>query len=141
MIFPISGFIYTDLSLKLYLNNEVYLDHGITTLAAVNSHHFDSLNTSHTGDWRCEVQQKDLRLTWVTNYVRINVRKAPNIYTNLMEDTLTAPLFGWMKTETNVLIGIIAIVVVVVLLVTIFVVIYFTFCTLKRPRYRRNRRL
>lgn len=127
--------------MKLYLNNEVYLDHGTTTLAAVNAHHFESLNKSLTGDWKCVVQQKDLKLTWVTNYVRINVRKAPNVYTNLMEDKLTAPLFAWMKTETNVLIGVLVIVFTVVLLVTVFLVIYFKFCTLKQPRYKRNRRL
>lgn len=127
--------------MKLYLNDKVYLDHGTTTLAAVNVYHFDSLNTSHTGDWKCVVQQKDLRLSWVTNYVRMNVKKAPNLYTNLMEDKLTAPLFGWMKTETNVLIGIIFIVVLVHVLVAAFLVIYFKFCTLKQPRYKRNRRL
>lgn len=127
--------------MKIYLNDKVYINHGTTTLAAVNIHHIESLNISHTGDWKCEVRQKDLKLIWVTNYVRVNVRKAPNLYTNLMEDKLTAPLFGWMKTETNVLIGLIAIVVLVFLLVAIFLVIYFKFCTLKTPRYKRNRRL
>lgn len=139
--FNLVGFVYTDLSMKLYLNDKVYLDYGTTTLAAVNTHFFPSLNTSHNGDWKCEVQQKDLKHTWVTNYFRIKVKKAPNIYTNLMEDKLTAPIFAWMKTETNVLIGIIVIVVVTVLLVVIFLILYFKFCTLKKPRYKRNRRL
>lgn len=127
--------------MKLILNNKVYLDHGTTTLAAVNTHHFDHLNMSHTGDWKCVVQQKDLRLTWVTQYVRMNVRKAPNLFTNLMEDKLTAPLFGWMKTEMNVRIGLIVIILTVFVLVALFLVIYFKFCTLKKPRYKRNRRL
>lgn len=127
--------------MTLFLNNKVYHDFGITTLAAVNVYHFDSLNTSLTGDWKCVIQQKDLKLTWVTNYVRINVQKAPNIYTNLMEDKLTAPIFGWMKTETNVLIGLIGIVIMVTLFVGVFLLIYFKFCTLKTSRYKRNRRL
>lgn len=127
--------------MKLYLNNKVYLDHGTTTLAAVNTHYFESLNTSLSGDWECVIQQKDLGLNWVTNYIRIRVRKAPNLYTNLMEDKLTAPLFAWMKTETNVLVGVIMIIVIVVLLVVLFLVIYFKFCTLKNPRRKRNRRL
>lgn len=139
--FLILGYIYTDLSMKIFLNRGVYLDHGTTTLAAVNTYSLNSLNMSHSGDWKCVIQQKDLGLTWVTNYVRINVKKAPNLYTNLMEDKLTAPLFGWMKTETNVLIGLIAIIFIVILLVVIFLVIYFKFCTLKQPRYKRNRRL
>ncbi|XP_023312772.1 uncharacterized protein LOC111692874, partial [Anoplophora glabripennis] len=123
----ILGYIYTDLSLKLFLNNEVYIDHGTTTLAAVNIHQFDSLNMSHTGHWRCVVEQKDLKLSWVTNYLKVNVKKAPNVYTNLMEDKLTAPLFGWLKTDRNVLVALIFIVVSVVLLVISFLVIYFKF--------------
>ncbi|KAG5896415.1 hypothetical protein JTB14_022498 [Gonioctena quinquepunctata] len=71
----ILGYIYSDLSMKLLLNDKVYMDHGTTTLAAVNTHFFDSLNTSHSGDWKCVVEQKDLKLLWVTSLVRINVRK------------------------------------------------------------------
>lgn len=136
----ILGYVYSDMSLTILLNDKVYIDHGTTTLAAVNSYYFDSLNTSLTGDWKCLVEQKDLRLSWTTNYIRMNVKKAPNLFTNLMEDKLTAPLFSWMKTENNVLIGIISIVVFVFLLVGGFLVIYFKFCTLKKPRYKRNRR-
>ncbi|VEN43832.1 unnamed protein product [Callosobruchus maculatus] len=137
------GYIYMDLSLKLYRNNEVFLDHGTTTLAAVNAHHFASLNESLTGEWKCVIEQKDLRLKWVTNYLKINVKKAPNLFTNLMEDKLTAPIFGWMKTETNVLIGIIMIVVLTVAIVAVFLVVYFKFCTLRRCKKGqvRNRRL
>ncbi|KAJ8925711.1 hypothetical protein NQ315_009558 [Exocentrus adspersus] len=127
----ILAYIYSDLSLTLYLNNEVYIDHGTTTLAAVNIFNFDSLNMSHTGDWRCLVQQKDLKLSWVTNYIKLNVKKAPNIYTNLMEDKLTAPLFAWLKTDRNVLIALIFIVASVIVLVVLFLVLYFKFCTLK----------
>lgn len=136
----ILGYIYTDLSLKLYLNNKVYIDHGTTTLAAVNTYEFDSLNMSHTGHWKCVVEQKDLKLSWVTNYFKLNVKKAPNMYTNLMEDKLTAPLFGWLKTDRNVFIALIFIVVSVVLLVVLFLVIYFKFCTLKSTKNKRNRR-
>ncbi|CAH1999125.1 unnamed protein product [Acanthoscelides obtectus] len=139
----ILGYIYMDLSLKLVQNDEVFIDHGTTTLAAVNAHHFASLNESLTGEWKCVVEQKDLKLKWVTNYVRINVKRAPNLFTNLMEDKLTAPIFGWMKTETNVLIGLIMIVVLAVALVAGFLVVYFKFCTLRRYSKRgvRNRRL
>ncbi|RZC37630.1 tyrosine-protein kinase hopscotch [Asbolus verrucosus] len=125
------AYIYSDLSLKLYLNGEVYKDFGTTMLAAVNSEHFDSLNTSHTGDWKCVVEQKDLKLSWVTNYVRVNVKKAPNFYTNLMEDEMTKPVFGWLQTENNVLYALIFIAVFVVLLVLLFLCLYFKYCTVK----------
>nr|CAI5847138.1 unnamed protein product [Callosobruchus analis] len=118
-------------------NGWVFLDHGTTTLAAVNAHHFASLNESLTGEWKCVVEQKDLRLKWVTNYLKINVKKAPNLFTNLMEDKLTAPIFGWMKTETNVLIGIIMIILLTIALVAGFLVVYFKFCTLRR--YKKGR--
>lgn len=127
------GYIYSDLSLKLVLNNKDHLDYGTTSLAAANTYYFESLNRSHTGDWQCVVEQKDLRLKWITSYIRINVKKKPNIYTNLMEDKLTKPIFGWMKTEKNVLIGVIMIVVILFLLVVLVLVIYFKFFTLKRP--------
>ncbi|XP_063919406.1 uncharacterized protein LOC135134614 [Zophobas morio] len=125
------GYIYSDLSLKLYLNDEVYKDFGTTMLAAVNSEFFDNLNMSHTGDWKCVVEQKDLKLSWVTNYLRMEVKKAPNFYTNLMEDNLTRPLFGWLSTEENVFYALVAIVVFVVISVVLFLIMYFKFCTLK----------
>ncbi|XP_030744959.1 uncharacterized protein LOC115874050 isoform X2 [Sitophilus oryzae] len=134
------GYIYTDLSLKLVIDEKVYKDYGVTTLAAVNSYFFDPLNRSHTGSWRCVVEQKDLGLKWVTNYVKINVKKRPNFYTNLMEDRLTAPIFGGLKDENAVFVVVLLFTVFVVFCVGIFIYLYMRFCTLK-SRYKRNRRL
>lgn len=125
------GYIYSDLSLKLYLNGDVYKDFGTTMLAAVNSEEFKGLNVTHTGDWKCVVEQKDLKLSWVTNYIRMEVKKAPNFYTNLMEDEFSKPIFGWLKTEDNVFYALIFIVVFVLLMVMLFLFLYFKYCTLK----------
>ncbi|XP_076269016.1 LOW QUALITY PROTEIN: uncharacterized protein LOC143201686 [Rhynchophorus ferrugineus] len=136
----ILGYVYTDLSLMLMLNGGTYLDYGTTTLAAVNSHTLDPLNRSHTGNWSCVVQQKDLGLKWTTNYVRVNVKKRPNFYTNLMEDRLTAPLFGHFRSEDAVLAALIVFTVFVFLLTVVFLFVYFKYCSL-RSRYKRNRRM
>ncbi|XP_044265654.1 uncharacterized protein LOC123011979 [Tribolium madens] len=125
------GYIYSDLSLKLYLNGEIYKDFGTTMLAAVNSEEFKELNTSHTGDWKCVVEQKDLKLSWTTNYIRMEVKKAPNFYTNLMEDEFSKPFFGWLGTENNVFYALIFIVVFVILMVLLFLFLYFKYCTVK----------
>uniref|UniRef100_A0A6P7G077 Uncharacterized protein LOC114336079 isoform X4 n=1 Tax=Diabrotica virgifera virgifera TaxID=50390 RepID=A0A6P7G077_DIAVI len=136
----ILGYVYTDLSLTILLNDQVYVDYGTTTLSAVNTYQIDTLNMSHSGNWTCVVEQKDLRFKWTTNFMKINVKKAPNLFTNLMEDKLTKPIFGWMKNETQVLVALIFIVVVVVMLVIIFLILYYKFCTLKTSRYNVNRR-
>lgn len=135
------GYIYSDLRQKWMLNKKIYIDYGLTTLAAVSSEHFDSLNMSHTGEWECIVEQSDLNLIWVTNNVKVQVKKKPNMYTHLMEDHLTAPLFSWLKTDRNVLIAVIVIVVTVVLLVIGCLVCYLKFCTLPqfKRKYKRNR--
>ncbi|CAG9830457.1 unnamed protein product [Diabrotica balteata] len=99
----ILAYVYTDLSLAVHLNDQVYVDYGTTMLSAVNTYQIDTLNMSHTGNWTCVVDQKDLKFKWTTNFLRINVKKAPNLFTNLMEDKLTKPIFGWMKSETQVL--------------------------------------
>lgn len=135
----ILGYVYADLSLKLVLNNATYLNHGLTTLAAVNAHALDPLNQSNSGIWQCVVEQKDLKLKWVTNYVKLNVKSRPNFYTHLMEDKLTRPFFGWLKSETSVLTAVIFIIVTVFLGVVAFLFVYFKFCALE-SRYKRNRR-
>ncbi|KAL3288358.1 hypothetical protein HHI36_002806 [Cryptolaemus montrouzieri] len=91
------GYVYSDLSMKLFLNKTIYKDYGIIMLAATNIFNFDPLKENFTGDWKCVIEQKDLGFTWTTNYVRILVKKAPNLYTNLMEDELTKPLFVQKK--------------------------------------------
>lgn len=133
----ILGYIYTDLRLKIYQNDKVYKDHSTTTLAAVNTFYFEHLNEEHNGDWKCVVEQRDLKLSWVTNYVKINVKKAPNIYTNLMEDDLTRPIFGWMKSEKMVLFALFCIVAIVIILVVGFLILYKKYCTLHTTRNRR----
>lgn len=125
------AYIYSNLSLKLYLNNQIYKDFGITMLAAVNSEHFNQLNMSHSGDWKCIVEQKDLKLSWSTNYLRVHVKKAPTFYTNLMEDELTKPIFGWMKNEDQVFYALLLIVIVVIALVLLFLSCYFFCCRIK----------
>lgn len=139
----ILGYVYTDLRQKWLLNKKVYKDYGITTLAAVGAEHFDSLNMSHTGIWECVIEQDDLKLTWTTNFIKVEVKKEPNMYTHLMEDSLTAPLFAWLKTELNVLIALILIVVFVIIFVAGCLVLYLKFGRLPqiKRKYKKNRRL
>lgn len=108
------GYIYTGLKQKWTLNGTTYLDYGTTTLAAVSHEYLNPLNQTHTGEWRCIIEQTDLGFVWTTNIIKMKVKKAPNFFTNIMEDQFTAPLFGWMKTEVNVLIALIFIVIFVV---------------------------
>ncbi|XP_044747141.1 uncharacterized protein LOC123308512 [Coccinella septempunctata] len=135
------GYVYSDLSLKLLLNKTTYKDYGIVTLSAANTYTFKRLRRNFTGDWKCVVEQKDLGFSWITNYEKILVMKAPNLYTNLLEDELTRPLFGWLKSERNVLVALIVIVSSSVVLVTLCLAIYFAFFTIKKRSYKRNRRL
>lgn len=137
------GYIYSDLRQKWLLNKKVYIDYGITTLAAVSTEHFRSLNESHTGQWECVIEQSDLKLNWTTNYVKVLVKKKPNFYTHLMEDRLTRPLFGWLKTERNVLIALIFIVCFVVAIVSTGLVMYLKYGRLPgmKSRYKKNRRM
>lgn len=138
------GYIYSDLSQKWLLDDKVYVDYGITTLAAVSVEIIDSLNSSHNGVWRCIVEQEDLKLKWITNYVNVQVKSKPTFFTHLMEDKLTAPIFGWLKTERNILIAIIVIIVSVIVVVAVVLVLYLKFATLTtfrtRTAYNRNRR-
>ncbi|XP_045460766.1 uncharacterized protein LOC123671120 [Harmonia axyridis] len=134
------GYVYSDLSLKLLVNETLYKNYGIVTLAIANMYNIRHLGRNYTGDWKCVVEQKDLGFSWTTNYEKILVMKAPNLYTNLMEDQLTKPLFGWLKTERNVLVALIVIISSCIVLVTLCLAIYFTFFTIKRRTYKRNRR-
>lgn len=138
------GYIYSDLSQKWLVNNKTYVDYGITTLAAVSTEKVDSLNSSHDGVWECVVRQEDLNLEWVTRYVKVRVKSKPTFFTHLMEDELTAPIFGWLKSERNVLVALVFIVVGVVAIVAAVLVLYLKFGTLKtfrtRNAYKRNRR-
>ncbi|KAL1488031.1 hypothetical protein ABEB36_015404 [Hypothenemus hampei] len=135
----ILGYIYTDLSLKVMVDNRTYLDHGIVNLAAVNTHVLNNLNQTESGAWHCVVEQRDLKLKWTTNYIRINVKKKANFFTHIMEDKLTAPLFGYLNSEIAVVAVIITIVVLVFLGAVAFLMIYLKFCHLN-ARSRRNRR-
>lgn len=136
------GYIYSDLSQKWLINNKTYVDYGITTLAAVSAEVVASLNFSHSGVWKCVVEQEDLKLSWVTNFVNVEVKSEPTFFTHLMEDELTAPLFGWLKTERNVVIALVAIVVFVIVAVSLVLFLYLKYATLTtfRSKYKRNRR-
>lgn len=130
------GYIYSDLSQKWLINDKVYVDYGITTLAAVSAEKIESLNSTHKGIWICVIEQKDLKLKWVTSYVKVLVKSKPTFFTPLMEDHLTAPIFSWLKTERNVFIALIAIVVAVVVIVVIVLILYLKYCTLTTFRTR-----
>lgn len=138
------GYIYSDLSQKWLINDKVYVDYGITTLAAVSAEKIESLNSTHKGVWTCVVEQRDLNLKWVTNYVKVRVKSKPTFFTHLMEDDLTGPVFGWLKTEKNVFIALIVIVLFVIVAVIVVLILYLKFCTLitfrMRHAYKRNRR-
>lgn len=109
----ILGYVYSELSQVWLVDDVIYKDYGITTLAAVSTETITSLNKSHTGVWKCVITQKDLKLSWVTNWIRVEVKRAPNVYTHLMEDPLTAPIFGWMKYD-GVVFGTLVFIVVLV---------------------------
>lgn len=137
------GYIYTNLRQKWLLNHSIYLDHGITTLAAVSHEYLSPLNESHTGEWRCVIEQGDLGFSWTTNIIKMNVKKAPNFFTNVMEDEFTAPIFSWLKTETNVFVAIIFIVLFVVGVVILALWAYLKYGRLpelKRGNRVKNRR-
>lgn len=140
------AYIYTSLKQKWNLNGSSYSDYGLTTLAAVSHEDLSPLNESNTGEWRCIVEQSDLGFSWTTNIVKMRVKKAPNFFTNVMEDQFTAPLFAWLKTETNVAVALVFIVVFVFGLVALGLWAYFKYGRLPelsdgdRKKKRRNRR-
>lgn len=139
------GYIYSDLSQKWRINNRTYIDYEITTLAAVSTERIESLNSTHNGIWTCVIEQEDLNLKWITNYVSVEVKSKPTFLTHLMEDELTAPIFGKLKTERAVIIVLVIIVIAVFILVVLGLVLYIKFATLKtfrtRMAYKRNRRM
>ncbi|KAK9877521.1 hypothetical protein WA026_018629 [Henosepilachna vigintioctopunctata] len=135
------GFVYSNLALKIKINETVHKDYGIVMLAAANVYNVPNLAENYTGDWKCVIEQRDLHFSWTTNYMKVLVKKAPNLYIHLMEDELTKPLFGWLGTEKNVLSALIAIVCGSIIIVTISLLIYFKFLTFKRRSYKKNRRM
>ncbi|XP_031329479.1 uncharacterized protein LOC116160424 [Photinus pyralis] len=137
------GYVYSDLRQKWLLNDSMYLDYGITTLSAVNVERLKDINQSHSGLWKCIVEQRDLKLQWTTNVLKVEVKSAPNIYTYLREDKLTSPIFSWFESDEQVKAALITTVVIVCLCVLCGVYIYFKFCTLpSKPKVnkKRNRR-
>lgn len=138
------GYIFNDLKQKWTLNDTVYINHGTTTLAAVSSEDLNPVNVSHSGVWKCIIEQEDLQLSWITNIVKIRVKKKPNLYTNLMEDELTAPIFSGLKSETAVKLLIMFIIVTVCILVSLGVFAYLKWGRLPqvdKGMRKRNRRL
>ncbi|CAG9861956.1 unnamed protein product [Phyllotreta striolata] len=134
------GYVYSDLSLKIYANDKLVADRGTAALAAVDTHAVESLREEDSGEWKCVVEQKDLRLRWVTNYARVNVKKAPNALTHLMEDELTRPIFGRMGGEAAVAAALVLIVALVAVSVAGFLVLYKKHCTLNAKKLSNNRR-
>ncbi|KAF5275199.1 hypothetical protein FQR65_LT04231 [Abscondita terminalis] len=133
------GYVYSDLNQKWLLNGSVYVDYGTTTLAAVGTEHIKITNTSHSGVWKCVVEQPDLGMKWVTNIVKVRIKRPPSIYTHLREDAVTAPFFSWIKSDVGVLIAIISIVVFVCSLVALGVYLYFKYCTLPMSNAEKRR--
>lgn len=140
------SYVYSDLRQKWLLNDSIYIDYGTTTLAAVSTEHLKLLNESHTGVWKCVVEHTDLGLSWVTNVMKIKVKRAPNLYTHLREDDLTAPLFAWLRTDQNVFIALITVIVFVCFIVGGCIYVYLKCYTLPKTithspkKYKRNRR-
>lgn len=135
----ILGYIYSDLSQTWLIEDVIYKDYGITTLAAVSTEVITSLNKTHNGVWKCVITQRDLKLSWITNWVRVEIKSAPSMYTHLMEDAVTAPLFGWMKYDAVVFGTLVFIVVLVFGGVAFGVFAYLKWCTLpdRRVRYKK----
>ncbi|XP_046608872.1 uncharacterized protein LOC124299649 [Neodiprion virginianus] len=96
------GYVYSDLKISWKLNGQVFKDYGVSTPVAVNADRVRKLNKSHHGEWRCEVEQKDLNFKWTTNAIKVRVLGPPNWRTHLMDDKLTRPIFGWMPNESFV---------------------------------------
>lgn len=138
------GYIYSDLRQRWLINDKVFIDYGITTLAATDTEIIKSLNESHDGVWQCVIEQSDLNMKWITNLVKVRVKSKPTFFTHLMEDDLTAPIFARLKTEKNIIIALVVIVVFVVLVVVVLLVLYLKFGTLTTFRtknaFKRNRR-
>ncbi|XP_068990496.1 uncharacterized protein [Neodiprion pinetum] len=96
------GYVYSDLKISWKLNGQVFKDYGVSTPVAVNADRVRKVNKSHRGEWRCEVEQKDLNFKWTTNAIKVRVLGPPNWRTHLMDDKLTRPIFGWMPNESFV---------------------------------------
>lgn len=134
------GYIYSHLSQKWILNETItYGDYGITTLAAVSAEYIEHLNYSHNGDWKCVVEQVDLKHKWITNYVRIRVKSRPTFITHLMEDRLTAPLFAWLKTETNVVVALVCVVLFVFVSVGVCAFLYMKYGRMPEKNVKRKK--
>lgn len=125
------GYVYSNLVLKLVLNDQVFLQYESgMVLATINVYDIQKLNKSHHGEWQCIVEQPDLEISWVTNYIKVNVLEPPNLLINLMEDEMTAPFFSWMKYQVNVGIALIFIILFAFGLFGAIIYVYKRFCTL-----------
>ncbi|GJQ66748.1 hypothetical protein Trydic_g4688 [Trypoxylus dichotomus] len=72
------GYIYTGLKQKWLLNGATYIDYGTTTLAAVSNEYLSPLNESHSGEWKCVIQQSDLGFSW-KNFAQSGTYLFPDI--------------------------------------------------------------
>lgn len=135
------GYIYSDLSQAWLHNDEIYINYGITTLAAVITEKITNLNESQSGKWACRVSQNDLGLTWIVNIIQINVKGPPNWVTHLMEDQFTAPIFGNLPNQGSVIAVFIAIVISVFVVVFACLFLYLKYGTLPQRKYKKYSRL
>ncbi|XP_066600635.1 uncharacterized protein [Prorops nasuta] len=126
----ILGYVYSDLKIRWTIENETWKDYGITLPVAVNVDHIPAVNESHSGMWKCIVEQNDLQFKWTTNAILVRVLGPPNWRTHLMEDKFTRPIFGWMPSEEFVAVAAL----VIFLLLTIIIIV----CSMLFVRYRES---
>ncbi|XP_069687396.1 uncharacterized protein [Periplaneta americana] len=124
------SYIYKDLIQKWKVNGVVWKDYGLTTLAAVNTEEIDYIKSSYAGEWKCVIEQPDLKFEWTTNWLLVEVKHAPNFLTYLMEDPLPAPLFKHFGSERLVLAFLIGFLLFTVALVAGGTFIYLRWCRL-----------
>ncbi|XP_046386422.1 uncharacterized protein LOC124156127 [Ischnura elegans] len=112
--------VYADLQLEWYLNGSLWKDYGFVSPDVI-SEEILVVGREHHGVWTCVASQPDLRLSWTTNWILLEVKPPPNFFSMLMEDGLTAPIFRPLGSETAVIIAFF------VMLALIFIII----CTTK----------
>ncbi|XP_063227061.1 uncharacterized protein LOC134533467 [Bacillus rossius redtenbacheri] len=124
------GAVYSDLERRWLHEGVVWRDRRVAALQAVDELVIQRLNSSHAGEWKCIMLQEDLGFVWTTSWHRVRVDPAPTLLTYLMEDPLTSPLFGHLRSETAVLVFLIVFTLLVVIMVAALVFLYLRYGTL-----------
>ncbi|GBP07978.1 Macrophage colony-stimulating factor 1 receptor [Eumeta japonica] len=107
--------VYTDLDIKLYLNNTLYSNTDVASPLTADGIRIRRVQFHHSGIWHCSVEQYDLGFRWVTAIYKVKVKERPSFLHHLMEDKLTRVIFGNMS-SVNVIAVAIAIFVVFIII-------------------------